>query len=260
MKTRLTSLFLALCMICTVFAAVSCSGSPDSGKGSYETVNEATENMQNIDYYDVDVSMIMTMTIAGAGTYTIPIEMNMKADNTDKDNPLYEMFLTMDMMGTKTEMNMYQDEEWMYAVSADTAYKTKKDAAEGGYASNADNMLKTLPEELFVGKTMTDNGDGSSTVTLDIPSDMFAEIYDDIVDNAAATNGVDVEGVGLKDTRISITVKDGYIREYKMSFTMVMTVSGMETSTVMDMTAKYNSINEKITVNYPDGYKDFPEM
>lgn len=253
---RIISLVLALCVVCMCGVLVSCET-----ESTFSVISTALDNTQALDYMDATMEMEINMESQGT-TMSIPMTADIKANNLKSDNPVMSTEISMSMLGMTVDMKMYQEGEWAYYDALGMKYKTKitEETSEYDYSDDVDSMVQDLPEELLENIELVKSEDGSVTVTVAVPDEQFADIYDDYIDSLNSTTGYEDGDITITNAKVSITVKDEYLAVYDMSFNMNIDIEGV--SSTADVTTKvtYNNPGEKVTVTPPEGYKDYKEM
>ena len=253
---RIISLVLVLCMLFMCGILVSCET-----QSTFQVISTALDNTQALDYMDATMEMEINMESQGT-TMSIPMTADIKANNLKSDNPVMSTEISMSMLGMTVDMKMYQEGEWAYYDALGMKYKTKitEETSEYDYTDDVDSMVQDLPEELFENIELVKGEDGSLTVTVAIPDEQFADIYDDYIDSLNSTTGYEDGDITVTDAKVSITVKDEYLSVYDMSFNMNIDIAGVSSAAEVTAKVTYNNLGEKVTVTPPDGYKDYEEM
>ncbi len=257
---KITSILLILSLVFAVFSFVSCGEKP---KTAYEIVNEAITNSQQLKKYSCSVDGDITVGAAGI-TMAMPMSMDIVLDQSDPDNIVCSAGVSTSIFGQTIDMQMYLESDWVYMTMLGESYKVNAKSAEEDldFSDSVDEILQVLPEELFEGKVMTDNGDGSQSITIELPSEMFAEIFDEAIASAGETAGTTeaLENILVSDTKVSITIADGYIKNYDMIYSMETMIEGIAATISVDMSLEYNNIGDGVTITPPAGYQSFPEL
>jgi len=178
----------------------------------------------------------------------------------------YSQTVDQSQLGTgKTEIKMFMDDEWAYisnqTADGDVSFKYQIDMVDEKYSQtqNTLDMIKPLPEKYYEGYELVPDADGSYTVDVELDLDDFSEIFSAAMDNVAANNGVGVSDHEISNTSASITVKDGYVVKYKVSFDMSMEIEGIDTDYNFDFDITYTDIGKKFDLTLPEGFEDFPD-
>ena len=188
MKKKLISLLLALTVLCMGVLFTSCGNdnAPEETKAktTFEIINEALQKMESLESMDAQLKMEMNMSSEGI-TMSIPMTIKMKAKDLKTEKPILSMVISMSMLGQNIDMELYQEDQWAYMVMGDLKYKASAKQMEGefNYVEDADNMLQQIPEELLKDVQLTQAEDGSQTVTVTFPEEMFAQTYGDFIES-----------------------------------------------------------------------------
>ncbi len=261
---KITSLLLILCIVFTVFSFASCgegSKPPVSTKTPYEIVDEAITNTENADRISASALMDISIGVSGL-TLEMPVSMEVSMDETNPEAPIYRVDASTSLMGQSIDVQMYSEDGWIYMTMYGYSYKMSMlDAGdELDYTDSLDDIAQKLPKEIFEGKSMTDNGDGTESITLELPSEMFADIFDDAIASVGQTAGSDepLEGIKIDGATVTVTVRDGYLTNYDIAFSMEMVIEGMTASAAVDMKTEYKAYGDDVVIEPLEGYKDFP--
>jgi len=246
---KMIALAMTLLMICGLFAGCG-------QKSAYQTVAEAVAKTQALE--SVAVTMEMETTISSESmTISMPITMRMKGKDIKSENPTVLTDLTLSMLGQTMNAQIYQENGWSYAVIGEEKYKTQSEAQTDQY-DYSEEMLQIIPEELMKGVTFKKGADGVATATVTIPGEKFTQVYGDLVDSLSSSME-SVEVLTVKDAEVKISVAEGYISAYDMTFA-IETSDGEEIST-LDVKASivYENPGKPVEITPPEGYQDFPE-
>ncbi len=263
---KLASILLILSLVFAMFSFASCGEGakpPVSSKTAYEIVDEAITNTENADR--ISASAIMDISIGVSGlTLQMPVNMDMSIDQTDPESPHFRADVSMSIMGQSIDMQMYAEDGWLYITMYGQSYKMSLlDAGdEFDYTDTLDDMVQKLPKEIFEGKTMTKNSDGTQSITLELPSEMFADIFDDAIASVGETAGSaeSLDGIKIDNTSVTVTVRDGYLTNYDITFSMEMVVEGMNATAAVDIKTEYKAYGDDVVIEPLEGYESFPEL
>ena len=255
---RITSLILAVCLMCCVLSACE-SQTP------YQLVSAALEKTNTLN--DMDAVMEMSITAEANGqSLTIPMTLTVKASQMQSDNPkmLMGLSMKMDIAGFSTDISMdiYFADGWAYVGTGGSGYKVNASDMQDRLGSNisTDMVMQTLPEELLNKSEIKKNPDGSQTVSASIDGETFSTLYKELIDTMNSATDTDVSGLTVSDAVVTVTVKDGYISVYDMDFTMNIDVSGTTVKSTATASVTYNDPGKAVTVTPPAGYLDFSEI
>lgn len=259
---KFLAVLLVLCLSLSVLTLVSC----EKEKTTAEKVSEAIEAVQAYDAYAATYDMNMKMDMMGM-SLDVPMTMDLKIRDAHSESPVASIDMTMEMFGVELEMPMYMEGDWVYSSVMGMNYKTRvEDSEESAYANAVEDMVKDLPEELFEGLEMTLNEDGSETVELSIPQDQFNELFEATLDSVSDTAGEGYSDVSVSDTKVSITIKDGLVSVYDISYKMSMKTEGLSEGELIDVEADahviltFTAFGDEVVITPPEGYLDYEEM
>jgi len=262
MKKRLFALFLAISLSVIGTLLVSCQREPTAA----ELLEKASEKTAALEAYSAVMDMKMKMNMMGM-SMDIPMTVDMKVKN-QKDNLIMLAKYDMSMFGQEIQMDLYLEDGWMYFTMAETdfteaeKYKTNYSEVmdEFDFTGDVEDLMQDLPEDLLTDVVPVKNEDGSRTVTVAIPDEIFDEVFDDLVEGMGEMGGATGD-VSIKDATMEATVlKSGYYSDYKVEFSMSMNVSGIETECKAEISIHYNEPGSPVEIVPPAGYKDYPVM
>ena len=246
---RSIALVLTWLMLCGLFAGCG-------QKSAYETIEAAVAKTQELD--DISAKMVMDMTISSEEmSLAMPISMDMKAKNVKSDNPTILTNLTLTMLGQTLDAQIYQENGWSYSVIGESKHKTQSEPQTDQY-NYSEEMMQVIPEELMQDVKMEKGVDGAAKAVITIPGEKFTEVYSDLVDELSG-NLVEGADLTVENAVVTISVKDGYIGAYDMSFSL--TASDGEEVTTLDVESSitYENPGKSVEITPPEGYQDFPE-
>lgn len=251
---KIVSLILILCLASMLF--VGCST-----KTPAEQIAEALDKTQALD--SMDAEMTMTVTVAAQGfTMEIPMTMDIKGEALQSDAPKMKIDMSMTMLEQTAKMEMYMEGDWAYYVMDGYKYKVKISELESeeDYSESVGSLLQDLPDDLLKDIELEEKSDGSKSVTIEIAADKFADLFEEIMEDMNSSTGTGTGAAEITDCSVTLTLKDGYITEYAMSYDMEMTVEGIAFTGSAEASISYKNPGTKVTVTPPEGYKDFEEM
>ncbi len=254
------SLILTACMLFCALCLASCQ-KPET-LTTAEKVSQALEATRAFDTYSAILDMKIDMDMQGI-SMEIPATIDMKVKDANSEQCVSFMEMEMEMMGMTISMPIYMEGEWVYLSMFGENMKMKaEDYTDTNYTESAEGMLEELSENLFEDKELVKNADGSETVTVSVPDETFAEIYDEVLETVkeSAASGEEVTNLSIENAQVSYTIKDGLLSAISMDWLMEMDVAGMTVSVdvVYDMT--YNAFGDDVVITPPEGYQDYPEI
>jgi len=284
---KLFALLLAFVMLLSAMTLAGCEkddtdpSSPTSGNNENNGDNGNNGNNGNNENEPVDLhalvsaamkktneatsmSAVMTMDMAmdvmGTKTET-NMTFNIQASMADPEKPVISMAGTMNIMEQEMPYSYYYDGEWMYVLVYGEGYKMRASLEEFQQeAGGTGELMVDLPKELFEGVTATTE-DGVTKVELTANSDAFKNLYNEMLKELFAdVLGENTDPVVVDEVKIVVSVADGYVKGFDMSFKASYTIG--EDYIIYDVTESvvYESINEEVTPTPPEGYENFGEM
>lgn len=265
------SIFAILCVLC-IFLMAGCSNLPGGEptvptttaapqQSTYEVVNDALAKTEALDTMDMEMKMLIAMSMQGE-SMEMPMTVKIKGKNLQSESPVISSSISMTVLGVETNVDMYQEGNWAYITTMGTSYKMNVSAGnQFDYSSTASDMLQDIPEELLKGLELAQNADGSETITLSIPNEMFSEIYGSMIDSMNQSTGLgSTSDISIKDATVKITIDNDFIKVYDMSFVMDMKVTGISVSSSVTASITYENPGQDVTITPPEGYQSFPEI
>ena len=254
---KFTSLILIVLSLLMMLSLASCNKETTS-----EIINNAVKKTNALKEYEAKMDIVIDMSMAGM-TMNIPMNVVTKVKNADTDTPTVLATTKTSVFGQEITTETYMDDEYVYVSMDGEGYKMSIEDSDGeyDYASDIDDMLKNLPNDLIENIELTKNNDGSLTLNVNIPKEAFVEIFDDFVEDMnEASGGASIDGVEISNCKVAITVKDDYIKNYDISFNMEMTVEGMKTNSCVTAKMEFVNPGNAVTITPMDGYESFEEF
>ena len=247
---KILSVALAVCMILSAVLLTACGETPEA------LINDAIEKTAQLEALDVFTDQNIKMSMMGT-------EMSMPVKTTVQLKGAEEyMEMQIIMMGIASTTVEYTDGEWVYINMDGTTYKQKKsDPSMSMFnAGSVKTLLQVLPEDLLAECEIAKNEDGSKSVSLQIPADTFVALYDPMLKNLNQTVASPDEDVTHGDADVTLTVKDGYLVKYEMSYTVSLNVEGQSIGASMKVAVDINNPGQDVVITPPEGYAAFPAM
>ena len=252
-------------MLVSLFALTSCE---EKKLTAYSLVSDAVAKMETLDSFEADMDIKMGIETMGV-SMDVPMQYNVKAAGLKGDNPVTFSTVSMTMMGVTMKTEAYTEGEWCYITAFGQGMKMKAGENTEEYDGYADieSVIKEIPEDILSDVEITENSDGTKTVSVAVSDEKFTELYQSLVDemSASAMEGEAVLDVSVTNANVTVTVnKDGYVSVYGVSFDMNLKVesegASVETVSSVDMTITYKNPGTAVTVTPPAGYQDFEEV
>ena len=224
---------------------------------AYNVYTVALKKTNSLKCLDAKLNMKITMNVQGT-TQSVSYKFNMKA--IDVQNPKsMKMRLdgTMNMVGQNIVMDCYMEDGWAYydmKVSGQgMKFKTNLAGGNDEYSEMFNMGSVDLPKSLFKNVNVTENSDGSKTLSLTMSGMQLLTLYSDL----ASSLGTEVKPSNISDAKVVATVnKDGYLSKTVVTYGMV--IQGVSADTTLDV--EYFNLGKDVTVKPIDGYKSFPEQ
>lgn len=254
------SVLLAVCML---FAVVTASGCTLS---TAKTIDDAIKKTEALE--DIDVTFFMELSMDMGISITVPVTVNMKAKNIKSENPIISADMVIPMMGIEFKTGIYQEQDMLYITADDMSYKMKVEESDGeyDYIGDINNVINDIPEDLLENIELASNDDGSKTATISIDEARFKELFKDLIKDSAEDTVVDDDGsivdnvmdnITIKDATVKITVKNGYVSVYEISYSMTVSTILGDTSASVKTSVTYNNPGETVEITPPNDYKNF---
>lgn len=250
MKKRVLSFVVALLVLCSLLTGCG-------QQSTAEVLEAALEKTEALDSVSAQMKIEMEMEAEGI-SMSIPMTIDLKCKNATSENPIIWAKLATEMFGQSVEIEVYQEDQWVYMVAGDMKYKTKSEDATDEF-DYSDDILQELPEELLEGVELVKNDDGSQSATVSIPGEMFTEVYGDLVESILSDDSVELSQIKISDAVVKITVDKEYVAAYDLSFVMEMTSDGVEVKTEAKASITFDDPGGAVEITPPEGYKDFEE-
>ena len=286
---KLTALALALCIILSAFALVACGDktpadngdktpsanngdkTPSSNNGDkndktegsvYEIVAAAIEKTLKAKSFEAKLTASQKMDLMGNKTES-KAEGTVKATAVDTDKPQASFEGKATVEGYEMKQSFYYDGQWKYFGDEESGrYKSQVSYEEFAKEIGApEDVIVALPEAIFSAAQSKNNADGSLTVTLTVDETNMETLYKDtIIAVVQDVVGQDLNQAVTKDATIEITVADGYIRDYKVSFANEITAGSDKVTYETVDAVTFVSVDKDVTITVPGNLNDYYEM
>ena len=128
--------------------------------------------------------------------------------------------------------------------------------SEYDFAGDVEDILQTLPEDIFTDVEFEVDEDGTKFVEFSVQNDVFHELFKAIVDDQTedmsdVTSAFD--DILITDSKLKITVDKGYVTQYSMSYEI--SVSGDDNEYVTASVLLVLDVNEPgkpVEITAPD--------
>ena len=256
MKKWLSMIMVLALLVCLTACGENAATNADDGKKDepvdlYTLVKEATEKTLAATSYEAKMVYVVDTDMFGTQMKTTAdLVLTYNGEKIGVDGKS-----VVEMMGSKTETpcRYYYDGEYLYMTMLGEGYKiaaTEEDFVEEVGSFN--EYIVVLPEELFEGIT----GDAENVV-LTLDETTLKNLYGEALGEEI---GEDPSDITVKDGKIILSVKDGYLSTFNMSFTCEIDMGEEDTVTyVFSQETTFTQYGD-VTVTPMEGYEDFEEM
>lgn len=261
---------LVLCMVVSVFAFAGCGGAAPSGDAAnggqaggspYEVVSAAIEKTLKAKSFEANVVTSLKTDLMGNVSETSS-DFNIKATAVDTAKPQMTVDGKMEIMESAIPQKFYYDGEWKYFdITENGGYKMACTFEEFSKEVEApQNIIVALPEELFKDAQSKTGDDGSLTVTVVVDEATMESIYKDAVTAVVYdVVGEDLAQAVTKDASVTVTVADGYVRDFKVSFVCEITAGNDKVTYNAVDSVSLVSCDKDVTVTPPANLDKFYE-
>ena len=189
---KLTAIFLSLVMVLSMSLGVAAAEDPQA---VYQAAEEKTNALTSM-----DVGGTGTITVAvedrstGGMTQTASMDMgfnlDMQVNAEDPQNPQMKMLMDMSMLGETINMEMYFRDQYLYMNTAGEKMKMPFNIAElsaemeQASAAQLGDLTSLLGQDFssfYTDFAMTENADGTKTITFGIDSAKMNDLYSQLV-------------------------------------------------------------------------------
>ena len=256
MKKWLSMIMVLALLVCLTACGENAATNADDGKKDepvdlYTVVKEATEKTLAATSYEAKMVYVVDTDMFGTQMKTTAdLVLTYNGEKIGVDGKS-----VVEMMGSKTETpcRYYYDGEYLYMTMLGEGYKiaaTEEDFVEEVGSFN--EYIAVLPEELFEGIT----GDAENVV-LTLDETTLKNLYGEALGEEI---GEELSDVTVKDGKITLSVKDGYLSTFNVSFTCEVGMGEEDTVTyVFSQETTFTQYGD-VTVTPMEGYEDFEEM
>ena len=260
---RLTAILMVMVLLYGMCLLSACGGggvvpSPNDEASNndqpvdlYTVVKEATEKTLAATSYEAKMVYVVDTDMFGTQMKTTAdLVLTYNGEEIGVDGKS-----VIEMADSKTEMpcRYYYDGEYLYMTMLGEGYKiaaTEEDFVEEVGSFN--EYITVLPEDLFEGIT----GDAENVV-LTLDETTLKNLYGEALGEEI---GEDLSDITVKDGKITLSVKDGYLSTFNVSFTCEVGMGEEDAVTyVFSQETTFTQYGD-VTVTPMEGYEDFEEM
>ena len=256
MKKWLSMIMVLALLVCLTACGENAATNADDGKKDepvdlYTLVKEATEKTLAATSYEAKMVYVVDTDMFGTQMKTTAdLVLTYNGEEIGVDGKS-----VIEMADSKTEMpcRYYYDGEYLYMTMLGEGYKiaaTEEDFVEEVGSFN--EYIAVLPEELFEGIT----GDAENIV-LTLDETTLKNLYGEALGEEI---GEDLADITIKDGKITLSVKDGYLTAFNVAYTCEIDMGEEDTVTyVFSQETTFTKYGD-VTVTPMEGYEDFEEM
>lgn len=259
MKKWLSMIMVLALLVCLTACGENAATNADDGKKDepvdlYTVVKEATEKTLAATSYEAKSVCVLDTEMFGTKMNTtadLVFTCNGKEVGVDGKS-------VVEMMGSKTETSCryYYDGEWLYMTMLGENYKMLvTDEEFKSQAGHPGEYAVALPEALFEGVTGT-----ADNVELTVDDATMKSLYGKAIGDHIGEEIDDLSNITIKDGKITLSVKDGYLAAFNVAYTCEITMGEEDTVTYVCSQATTFTKYGDVTVTPMEGYKDFEEM
>ena len=262
---RFLAILTAMVLLCGTCLLTACGvsvgkdnngddGKKDEPVGLYTVVKEATEKTLAATAYEAKSVFVMDTEMFGTKMNTtsdLVFTCNGKEVGVDGKS-------VVEMMGSKTETpcRYYYDGEWLYMTMLGENYKMLvTDEEFKSQAGHPGEYIAVLPEALFEGITGT-----ADNIELTVDDATMKSLYGKAIGDHVGEEVDDLSQITIKDGKITLSVKDGYLATFNVAYTCEITMGEEDTVTYACSQATTFTKYGDVTVTPMEGYEDFEEM
>lgn len=273
MKKRF-ALVLALCM---VFSFAACTAEPSSNDNDdspageeqvsyYQMYVDAREKTLNIKSCEANIYSRVVNEFDASTIYDEIYDQNLMISGLDTDNP------TAMVQGQRIVESVAEDrvddvlsyyaDGWYYFYWKIWGYKSQRTFEE--YPQMIDGLQdlpSELPEALFANPKLTEHVDGALSMTLTLDEATMETVCKDMIVQLVANDvwDGDLEQVFTKNGTIKITIADGMIRKFEISFGCDIDKQGFICMYTVTRSIEFVSWNQDVTITPFDDLDEFEE-
>lgn len=259
MKKWLSMIMVLALLVCLTACGENAATNNDDGEKDkpvdlYTVVKDATEKTLATTSYEAKSVCVLDTEMFGTKMNTtadLVFTCNGKEVGVDGKS-------VVEMMGSKTETpcRYYYDGEWLYMTMLGENYKMLvTDEEFKSQAGHPGEYIVVLPEALFEGVTGT-----ADNVELAVDDATMKSLYGKAIGDHIGEEVDDLSNITIKDGKITLSVKDGYLAAFNVAYTCEITMGEEDTVTYACSQATTFTKYGDVTVTPMEGYEDFEEM
>ena len=253
---KILSVILAITMLFATLSLTAC------GQAPAEVIENAFEKTENLDSYHAVMETSISMG-GGGFSVEIPMTIEYKVEGAKSQNPKLYAKSIVEVLGESVTVETYMAGGWMYVVQGDNKFKADiskiDDVDDYDYSAFMEGIMQELPEDLLKNVEFKVE-DGAKTVTVNIPDATFKQVFDDFLEEMGELALQDeFDKLTTSNATVSMSVKDGYISDYSMEYTMTLGMDGINMDANVSASVSFKNPGEKVSVTVPsdaDSYMD----
>ena len=246
---KFASLLLTFLM---VFVLASCGEKADP-KATYQAALE-----KNAALTELDVQMDMDIESETNGI-SVPVtsSVGIKANLSDKENPMFAMTMNMDMGGISFDIPIYYKDGYMYMEVLGQKMKQQTDMAEAmkSFGTQDTQALSAFTDDMISSAAFAEGNENQIILTLN--SNALSSLSEMMFSNSQ--EAVPMDDMTIKTLTATIDIKDGYIVKQVVNLEGTVTTEGQESSVKCLVTSTINNPGQSVTIDFPD-FSDFVEV
>ena len=256
---RFLAILMAVALLCGTCLLTACneqSGGvvPEPPADLYTVVKDATEKTLAATNYEAQMVYVVDTDMFGMQTKTTA-EMTVLCNDKEVGIDGKSIIELADSK-TETPCKFYYDGAYLYLTILGEGYKMA--ATEEEFADEVgltDGFITVLPEALFEGITGT-----ADHVELTVDDATLKSLYGEAIAEEIGVEAEDLSDIAIKDGKITLSVKDGYLAAFNVAYTCEITMGEEDTVTyACSQTTEFVRYGD-VTVTPIEGYEDFEDM
>ncbi len=193
-------------------------------------------------------------------------QIDIRAENALSSTPKLEMTLhTAEWGKLRPKAVIYSDGKYFYIRDkySDSGTKIGLDQLEDHYEELKgsedlfSDMLTSLSRDILTNSTIQKEKD-TITVHTALNEEQLRELYGDIMDDVGIADS-DASDTTLEHAEIELTVRDGYVQDYRLAFEFVTKKSTHAEHRSCSIKLTLHDPGSAVTVTMPEGYTDYKE-
>ena len=258
---RFLAILMTVALLCGACLLTACGGNggkdddkKDEPVDLYTVVKEAAEKTLAATNYEAQMVYVVDTDMFGMQTKTTA-EMTVLCNGKEVGIDGKSIIELADSK-TETPCKFYYDGAYLYLTILGEGYKMA--ATEEEFADEVgltDGFITVLPEALFEGITGT-----ADHIELTVDDATLKSLYGEAIAEEIGVEAEDLSDIAIKDGKITLSVKDGYLAAFNVAYTCEITMGEEDTVTyVCSQTTTFTKYGD-VTVTPMEGYEDFEEM